>query len=161
MPNSPILTDFQDEEGHFDFDAYHKAKVMNGDDCQVCGTMIMWGGKGYPETCYKCKAIDNPDELTHEKFIRCPKCGHKWDPYETEDYDVLQEDGGEVWCDECDYKFHVGCWVTYTLTSPPRLPDPRCPDCGREAPDTPGVCPDCEEFNAADEGPSESRDEQQ
>jgi hypothetical protein len=66
--------------------------------------------------CGSCRQLDNADELLHEKLIRCPSCKHAWEPDFEEP--VWKEDGGEVYCPECDHEFHVGTMITYTFTSP-------------------------------------------
>jgi len=116
--------DFEDEKGEVDWDAYHAAQIANGDLCQTCGTYILnirlFGPKRdpAPQDCVDCKRMDDEVEVTHDKYVRCPKCKYKWDPFECEDYQVLKEDGDEVWCGECGHKFHVGTSIRYTFTSP-------------------------------------------
>lgn len=119
------MDDHLDGKGRIDFNAYHRAKKANGDECYKCGQMVsIWGGKGYQQLCYDCTNAAKPEKVTHEKLLRCPRCGHMWDPYEGEDYGVFKEDGDDVYCPECDCEFHVSTSITYHFTSPPREESP-------------------------------------
>jgi len=114
--------DFRRKDGSIDWHALRSAEIGNGDICYVCGRFAdIFGGKGYRQKCNECTQMDGSGELDHEKYLRCPRCGYHWDPYEAEDYKVFEEDSHEVWCEKCDFKFEVSTMVTYCFTSPPRL----------------------------------------
>jgi len=104
-------------DGFTDFIAYSKAQIANGEICQDCKEYLIFP-KGYPCSCGSCQSMLEPEEVQHDKFIRCPSCQHKWDPYEGEDYDVLADGDHNVYCPECDHKFSVSTSVSYTFTSP-------------------------------------------
>ena len=90
---------------------YHYPPLLAG----LCGL------EAKPDTgyCGECRIMrDDPAEVMHDHLIRCPACGHMKRPdFETP---VWTEDGGDVWCEECDSDFHVETSITYTFTSPPR-----------------------------------------
>lgn len=94
--------------------------------CRKCEALYMkpWNLPALPTPrdpgiCPACRDLERPGELRHEHFLRCPACKHTWRPdFET---DVWQEDGGDIYCPECDHEFHVSTWITYTFTSPPLL----------------------------------------
>lgn len=118
------INDHRNEDGSADWEAYHAAQVLAGDICQTCGRYIIniraFGParEPAPQDCVDCQRMNDTCEVTHDKFIRCPSCKHRWDPAEYEDYQVFKEDGDEVCCSECDHEFHVGTSVRYTFTSP-------------------------------------------
>lgn len=114
------ISDFEDESGKVDWSAYYAAQVAAGETCKRCGSYICWG-RGHPQLCSGCKELDSDGEAGHERYVRCPKCGHYWDPYEAEDYDALYDGDHELWCSECDHRFTVRTDITRHFTSPARI----------------------------------------
>ena len=119
-------TDFEDAKGNVDWDAYHKHQVDVGDICMTCGTWMLnlnlFGNKREPapQDCSDCRDIKaSDDEVTHDNYVRCPKCKHRWNPGDCDDYQFYAEGEHEAWCGECDHKFEISTHVKYTFTSPP------------------------------------------
>ena len=108
-------------DGDVNWDSYHAAEKQNGESCQECDAYI-FSPLGYPSSCNSCldMARDN-GEVTHEKYVRCPACNYHIDP--DDDYYELFADGDNaVSCPECDYDFVASTYVSYSFTSPPRVP---------------------------------------
>ena len=119
------ITDFKREDGSLDWGAYHKHKVDIGDECMTCGTYMLnlnlFGRKREPEPqdCISCRDIKgSSDEVTHDIYVRCPQCQHRWNPGDCDDYILYEEGEHEAWCGECDHKFEVSTYVKHTFTSP-------------------------------------------
>jgi len=134
------IDDFRDEKGEIDWKAYRQAEIDTGERCYRCGDFIMLSfvcdivGSLFnrePKTpqkrlCPSCKSLDEKtgDEVTHERYIRCPKCGHQdditdWDcDWGREKY---EEGDHEVTCNSCEYEFIITTNVSYSYTSPPTL----------------------------------------
>jgi hypothetical protein len=115
------FTDFKDEKGNIDWNAYRKAQVDEGDSCDKCGSYIFFG-KGYRQTCASCRALaTNTGEVHHKYFIRCPKCDHLEDV--RDDYYTLFAEGEhEVFCSLCDHKYEISTHIEFEFKSPPRIP---------------------------------------
>lgn len=158
-----IFEEFEDENGNVDWRAYDRDQVNKGKQCRTCGAMILWS-KGVPTQCSQCKSMtEQRDELSHDKFLRCPRCGYHWDPYESEDYEVLSDEIHVVTCMECNYDFEVTTYVSYSFTSPPRIDNPaKCEVCDAYLND-PKFCANCgwtqEKPNATAESENRSRNE--
>jgi transcription elongation factor Elf1 len=129
--------DYVDAEGNIDWDAYHQAEVDAGEKCYRChkflivetiGRTLFGKDDGEPRRrlCHDCERMDtDSSETRHDKYIRCPKCGHQspvhdWDMC---DYgEVFYEEGEhEVMCPQCEYEFTITTHVSYAYTSPPPL----------------------------------------
>lgn len=108
--------DYQ-RDGHTDYTAYRKAQVANGERCSLCDSFIAMPS-GKVSVCYHCKDIGDEEELTHHKFIRCPKCKGTFDPYENETYDVLEDGEHDLICPSCDHEFTITTQVSYSFVSP-------------------------------------------
>ncbi len=115
------MDDHHCSDGSVDWTAYRAATVANGETCWQCERGITYP-KGGRQLCFECKDLLTTDECDHEKYVRCPKCGTHWDPYEAEDYEIWAEhDEYSVLCETCDHEFTVKVMVTYNITSPERL----------------------------------------
>lgn len=115
-------------DGSLNWSAYRDATIANGETCWQCERGIVHP-VGNRSLCFECNDLITPDECDHEKYVRCPKCGTHWDPYETEDYNIWAEhDAYSVLCEECEYLFTVRVMVTYNITSPERLSVPPAPE---------------------------------
>lgn len=104
-----------------------QVKIDSGENCSRCGIWIFTlnGGPGHRRECIACRAIsEDRGEVSHTKYIRCPKCGESWNPWEGDDYDVFEEGPSSVTCGECDHEFEVTTTVSYTFTSPERVAEP-------------------------------------
>lgn len=118
---------FENEDGSIDWTAYRKAQVDEGDMCMTCGTYVFNLGlfgkrKDYAHDCINCASIKaDSGEVSHDHFVRCPKCEHRWNPYDCEDYHLGDAGEGEAWCSECDHTFTVRTAVQCTFTSPPLI----------------------------------------
>jgi uncharacterized C2H2 Zn-finger protein len=103
--------------------------VADGTRCFRCKAYLPgWGlssKPGYKKACYECAQIDTPDEVRNCKFIRCPKCGHSFNPFDGDpgDFsnDILRDGESDVICGQCDHQFEVTTNVSYTWDSPPRI----------------------------------------
>jgi hypothetical protein len=113
------MNDFRGEGGNVDWISYNKAKINNGDVCFRCHK-IQIRSTGEKSLCSQCRELESGDEVFHNKFVRCPKCGDTFDPYETEDYKLLYDGGHDVTCDNCDEEFEVTTYVDYEFKSPAR-----------------------------------------
>jgi DNA-directed RNA polymerase subunit RPC12/RpoP len=114
------FTSFDDHrrpDGGVDWDSYRAAQRRNGERCIDCGGSILFGS-GHPEKCGDCKSVDEPGELRHDRFIRCPYCGNKERVADTEQYHLYEEGEHEVVCSECDKDFEITTLVSFRFTSP-------------------------------------------
>ena len=124
-PRTPSvkMADYETPSEHgnsWDWDAYNAAQVANGEKCACCSTH-MFIHHGVPQQCSGCTGMkDDTEELTHDTFVRCPKCGDHWSPRESEDYEVFGDGEHEVSCGNCDHDFEVSTSVSYSFTSPER-----------------------------------------
>lgn len=115
------ICDFEDENGDVDWKAYKKAKQNNGEECYKCGKSILFA-KGHLDTCGQCEAIYDRSSLYHSKSVRCPKCRHVMDVYDSELFFLYEiENEEQVFCSMCDYAFTVETRVKYTFISPPLI----------------------------------------
>jgi len=122
--------DYEDDKGNVDWKAYDAAQVAAGEKCEKCGTHIIFS-KGFMAECGNCKALSQDHgEVSHDGFIRCPRCGHS-DYVHGNDYDEIFEEGEHQFsCTECDYDFEISTHVSFTFDSPARLESwNKCEDC--------------------------------
>lgn len=119
------IKDFENADGHVDWDAYNADEVSQGNRCMTCGTYIMNIGLFRDpvlavQDCVDCRTMKASDEeVTHGLYVRCPKCKHTWNPGECDDHHVFSsEDEHEMWCGECDHKFDVITHISYEFRSP-------------------------------------------
>ena len=120
-----FINDHKKEDGTTDWNAYNAAQVACGDICQTCGKYILniriFGPARdpAPQDCTDCRSMNTDDgEVTHDKYLRCPKCKNKWDPFECEDYHVAGDGEHDVYCVECDHTFEVVTHVSHSFESP-------------------------------------------
>lgn len=114
--------DFEREDGTVDWQAHGRAEVAAGEKCYQCGDFILYS-KGVRILCFDCNKATEDGELNHDRFLRCPKCRELWNPMDSEDYQVFQEDSHDVSCQECGHDFEVSTAVSYTFTSPAMVED--------------------------------------
>jgi len=97
-----------------------KAKVASGETCSKCSKWIfsIGGPPGHTRMCAACKELGGKDEATHHKLIRCPKCGHTFNPYDCEMYEVFEDEEHDISCVSCDHEFTVSTRMSYSFTSP-------------------------------------------
>lgn len=108
---------FKDAEGNVDWKALKTARIINGEICYSCGSIII-REIGCKSLCVDCKALEtDKDEVRHDSQIRCPKCKHIEDVVHLEDYEIYGEGEHSVWCSECDTEYEISTTVTYTFTS--------------------------------------------
>lgn len=116
-------------DGTFDHQKYHEMQKQENEErkakgelCRLpnCNRFIVWS-KGYPQACPECKSLDNPDELNHDREIRCPKCGYHWSVFDSENYDLYAEGEHEVSCPDCNHKFEIITSISYDFQSPERI----------------------------------------
>lgn len=131
MPR-PSFDTFKDAEGRIDWKAYKEAEIANGDICHECHGFILFGGKGYPESCRDCRKLnEDKGEVEHKHSIRCPKCRQTINPFDFETVNIdeaLRDESVDIYCTHCDTRFHVGVRVEYFFTSPPILEEGEEPD---------------------------------
>jgi hypothetical protein len=101
----------------------HQWEVDNGQWCYRCGHIASYlSAPGYRKLCSSCENLDlDKGEVTSGTYIRCPKCGHQFNPFETEEYHVFEDGEHEVTCGSCDHTFEVTTSVSYTFASPARV----------------------------------------
>jgi len=116
--------DFEDKEGNANWESYRKAQIAEGEICYQCKGYILFGSGGR-RLCGNCEDIEDPDEVTHESFIRCPKCSHSWNAWDNEDYPTNDSEEMTVSCSDCDHEFDVGVRITYSFTSPELIKEER------------------------------------
>lgn len=97
MSKSVKMSDFKTGDT-IDFRAYHKARVANGEVCAHCCGYIIAPGGGHERLCYECRDIAKPGELWHSSLVRCPKCGHTWNPGDCEDYKCYSDGEHKLSC---------------------------------------------------------------
>lgn len=96
-----------------------RESIEKGEICSSCHRYVaIVFPPGHPQKCVFCKRLENPESTQHEKYIRCPNCKFHWDPYESENYAVLQDGCHEVYCGECDHKFEIVTSVIHTFHNP-------------------------------------------
>lgn len=119
--NLTSILDFQDADKNIDWAAYRASQISNGEACMDCGKMIPFG-KGHPSKCGACERIsDDNDEISHDKYIRCPKCRHQWDETERDNYEIYNDGEHQVSCPECEHDFEISTDVSFWFTSPEML----------------------------------------
>lgn len=96
-----------------------------GKECSRCSRYNTIGQWDRPWTCHQCRDIEKPDELYHDKFIRCPECGHVDSP---EDWDSDTCRGWQCGddfhlrsCPECGCDFQFETHTSYAFTSPEKV----------------------------------------
>lgn len=123
----PSISAFKDAAGQIDWPRYHAAaraerdqETREGKWCSLCGAYIMWP-KGGPVKCYECKAAEKPAELSHPKYVRCPKCTKTFDPGDCDYTSLYREGDHPVACPDCSHQFEISTHVRHTFTSPPLI----------------------------------------
>jgi uncharacterized C2H2 Zn-finger protein len=102
-------------------------EIEEGSRCYQCKKYLVAGllsSVRRRRRCHQCTKADDPGELDHDKFLRCPGCGHLWDPYEAEETGVFEEGPHDVRCPRCDREFEVETTISYSFTSPERSDEP-------------------------------------
>ena len=112
------MEDHRSEDGNINWASYKKAQKENGEYCYKCGALIVLGRGGYRRSCYQCDELRNGSSVTHNKFIRCPKCELSFSPYDSECYELLSEGEHSIHCIECNHCFEIETSVQYSFRSP-------------------------------------------
>lgn len=116
------IKDWKKPDDTIDWRGYRAARVSNGEVCFKCNTYITCTcAPGHEQLCYECKDIAKPDELDHSSYVRCPSCGHAWNPGECDDYECFGDGEHRVQCGECDHCFEISTSVSYSFQSPAML----------------------------------------
>ncbi len=112
--------DHERPDGGLDFKSYYAAQVKQGERCHQCRNYIGLGS-GLERSCHQCQDINKPGDLRHDRYLRCPKCGHTWQvPGDDGDWcHVMEEGEHEVCCPSCDQNFEISTYVEYSFRSPP------------------------------------------
>jgi len=135
---SVSFKDYKDDKGGIDWQAYREAQAEVGEICHRCHKYLilenigatLFGREGdLPQRrlCSDCKHLDQDTgrEVRHEKYIRCPKCGHQSFVHDWEmcDYgEVFYAEGThDIYCPQCEHEFTIATHVSYTYESPPML----------------------------------------
>lgn len=114
--------DFTAPNGDFDHVAFRAARVLNGECCIDCESWI-WTPPGHCVKCGDCQALDGADEVTHDDYIRCPKCRASFDAVGDDNYELYGDGEHDVACPTCDHEFEVCTNVSYSFTSPELIQD--------------------------------------
>jgi len=87
--------------------------------CIRCNTFMPLGM--IPRSlCSGCKLLDNDEgKVRHKCMLRCQHCKHQFNVYDTDYYDLFEEDEHDAICPECDGEFPVSTIVSYQFESPP------------------------------------------
>jgi DNA-directed RNA polymerase subunit RPC12/RpoP len=119
------MDDHEDAEGNLDWASYRAAQVANGEKCRKCGDHIMsFGADSFgPRSCSSCQQMGGTEEAIHPSLVRCPKCGETWNPVEGENFELFSDGEHDVSCHECGHDFIVSTRVSFSFTSPERLPE--------------------------------------
>lgn len=114
------MADYEDKKGKVNWQAYRKAQIDAGEKCYRCGTYTLFGEK-YRHLCQDCKALDdNPNEIRHSSYIRCPHCGHYENIWDMEYYDYLTEGIHEYNCENCEKEYDFQTYIEFTFESQKR-----------------------------------------
>lgn len=125
MSHLAQIDDFKNPDGSVDWVRYHAAQVASGEHCSQCrGLASYFHPPGHPTLCSSCQGLDKArdEEVLHDDYIRCPKCGHldkisEWDGCDSGD--VMYGDGDHtVSCSECDHEYMITTHVSCSYTSP-------------------------------------------
>ena len=125
MSTTTQIDNFKGSDGSVDWVRYRTAQVANGEYCSKCrGLAAYFNPPGHPTLCSDCRGLKEVtgEEVTHDDFIRCPKCGHQdkiseWDG--CDDGDVMYGDGDHaVSCPECEHEYVITTRASYSYTSP-------------------------------------------
>lgn len=119
----PKYTDMDDHkvDGKVDWSAYRKAQIENGEICRKCLSHMTFS-RGYSRLCPACKKLEEDDgEVWSDDYVRCPKCSTTWQPYESEQYELLGDGSHDVTCSNCDHDFTVSTSISWSFNSPPRV----------------------------------------
>lgn len=112
------MDDHRKEDGKLNWATYEAARKANGESCQRCGQMIIWP-KGYPSYCGSCQRIDKDGTAVHhESLLRCPKCRHQWEVYDSDEYGIYSDGQHDVSCPVCCHDFEITTYVSYSFESP-------------------------------------------
>ena len=113
-------------DGKIDWEAYRKAQIEAGEICYQCGSLDnLIFSPGYKKLCHQCESISKSRELSHDKMVRCPACGHSWKVGDNDDYDLYEDGEHEVSCSNCNHDFQVTTHVSYRFESPERVTEPK------------------------------------
>jgi NMD protein affecting ribosome stability and mRNA decay len=114
--------DFVTADGSTDWAAYRQAQIEEGRLCYKCGGYILLGKRVGRALCADCQILSAKDTaVQHPIFVRCPECGHTWNPGDEDDYSVYEDGEHEVACGVCDHNFEISTTVRYTFESPERV----------------------------------------
>ncbi len=139
MPEMPSINDYKTGgPGEIDWarynaanEAYYQAQVDRGEKCRRCREYMpfsVFGGPngnspGYQRACPSCTALAcDKAEVSSDRYARCPKCRHSWDPFNNGF--APNEGENELSCPECEHDFTLDVGVTYTFRSPALIPEP-------------------------------------
>jgi hypothetical protein len=110
---------FRRVDGGLDWQALDRARIEAGELCSKCRAFVDILARGVPRLCTACAGLNSQDAVDHDSHVRCPQCGHAWEP---EPEDGLHEEGEHpVTCGECEHDFEVSVRVGYTFNSPARI----------------------------------------
>lgn len=114
-----IISDFTDDDGQVDWDAYRGRKIETGETCCRCGRGIIWPA-GVRSDCPSCKALTlSAGRVGHRRFVRCPVCGEIDDIVEWMADGFGQEGEHRLVCSACECEYAVETEITETFYSPP------------------------------------------
>lgn len=122
------VRDYKTMNGGVDWGRYHAEQEAAGERCTDCGALIfsplagLFGAKREPgpRKCYDCNQLDTNKEesVWHEKYVRCPKCGHQEDVFDGDNYAVYEDGEHSFMCGECDHDYTIITHVSHEFESP-------------------------------------------
>lgn len=114
------MEDYRRGDGSVDWERYRAAQVAAGEICSRCHSYRAGLSAVGPALCWQCRALDAPEAVDHDSFVRCPKCGESWDPSDYDDREVYADGEHELSCVECGHAFEVTTHVSFSFSSPAR-----------------------------------------
>jgi ribosomal protein S27E len=121
------ISDHKMPDGKINWETYKAAeKVARDQDvaagvyCYTCGAYLIFS-RGGRQQCAECRRLNEPGELTHSRFVRCPACGNSMSPSGHDYYELYDEGDHSVSCPECGHDFDVSTHTSYSFTSPARI----------------------------------------
>jgi len=106
--------------GEMCWDLYTQAKIDAGEICYQCNRHLTFNkNKGARTLCSSCKALqDSKNSISHDTYIRCPKCTTSYLPDAFKEYSIFEEGEHDVDCPKCNYFFIIETKISYSFESP-------------------------------------------
>jgi DNA-directed RNA polymerase subunit RPC12/RpoP len=107
-------------DGEMRWDLYTQARIDAGEICYQCSRHLTFNkNKGIKTLCSSCKALqDSKSSISHDTYIRCPKCKTSYLPDAFREYSVFEEGEHDIDCPKCGYFFIIETTISYSFESP-------------------------------------------